>query len=216
MHLRAQNSLTNIKHKNSGFTLIEVIIAMAIFAIVSLLAYSGLHSVINSKTHTEASLERLKELQMSMLTLSGDLQHLSQRSGHDALGGRLLKLTTQNSDYIVAFTRNGWRNPADQVRSTLQRVAYRLEDDKLIRLYWLHVDRASEEQVVERTLITNIESLELRFLNDKKVWKTNWPSANNLASAGPTDLPTAVEITLNMNDWGQIKRLVKVAPSNVK
>ena len=198
-------------HRNTGFTLIEVIIAMSIFAIVSILAYSGLHSVINSKSHTEASLSRLQELQMTMLTLGADFQQLSDRDGHDALGGKLLKLSTQDSDYIASFTRSGWRNPADQVRSTLQRVAYHLDEDKLIRTYWTHIDRADDEQVVERTMITNIESLDLRFLDEKKEWQSNWPSANALASADPPELPSAVEITLNMNDWGEIKRLIRVS-----
>lgn len=201
----------NAIHNKSGFTLIEVIIAMAIFAIVSLLAYTGLHSVISSKSHTEAALDRLQELQMSVLTLTGDLQHLSDRDGHDALGGQLLKVSTQDSSYILAFTRNGWRNPARQPRSTLQRAAYKLDEDKLIRIYWTHVDRADDEQVVERTLISNIESLELRFLDEKKQWQTDWPSADSLASDAPSLLPVAVEFTLKMNDWGDIRRLIRVA-----
>ena len=198
--------------QQSGFTLIEVIIAMSIFAIVSLLAYTGLHSVITTKSHTEGSLERLRELQMTMLNLNGDLQQLSERSGHDSLGGQLLNVSTQDSNYILAFTRNGWRNPANLARSTLQRVAYKLDEDKLIRLYWPHVDRADDEQLVEQTLIVNIESFELRFLDDKNQWQTSWPSANELASAQPSSsLPLAVEVTLNMGDWGEIKRLIKVA-----
>lgn len=202
----------NSSTRQSGFTLIEVIIAMSIFAIVSLLAYTGLHSVITSKSHTEGSLERLRELQMTMLTLSGDMQQLIDRKGQDALGGTLLNVSTQDSDYILAFTRSGWRNPANLPRSTLQRVAYKLDEDKLIRLYWTHVDRADDEQFVERTLISNIESLELRFLDDKNQWQTNWPTANNLASATPTStLPIAVEVTLKMHDWGEIRRLIRVA-----
>ena len=202
----------NSSVKQSGFTLIEVIIAMSIFAIVSLLAYSGLHSVITTKSHTEGSLERLRELQMTMLSLNGDLQQLSDRNGHDSLGGQLLNVSTQNSDYILAFTRSGWRNPANLPRSTLQRVAYKLDEDKLIRLYWAHVDRADDEQFVEQELISNIESLDLRFLDDKNQWQTNWPSANDLASATPSNnLPIAIEVVLKMNDWGEIRRLIKVA-----
>lgn len=201
----------NALHKKSGFTLIEVIIAMAIFAIVSLLAYTGLHSVITSKSHTEAALDRLQELQISVLTLTADLQHLSNRDGHDALGGKLLKASTQDSSYIFAFTRHGWRNPANQVRSTLQRVAYKLDEDKLIRIYWAHVDRADDDQFVERTLMTNVESLELRFLDDKNQWQTDWPSADTLASDTPSLLPAAIEFTLKMNDWGAIRRLIRVA-----
>jgi len=202
----------NSSSRQSGFTLIEVIIAMSIFAIVSLLAYTGLHSVITTKSHTEGSLERLRELQMTVLSLSGDMQQLIDRNGHDALGGSLLNVSTQDSNYILTFTRSGWRNPANLARSTLQRVAYKLDEDKLIRLYWTHVDRADDEQFVEHMLIENIESLELRFLDDKNQWHTNWPTANNLASATPsTALPIAVEVTLKMNDWGEIRRLLRVA-----
>ena len=196
--------------KSSGFTLIEVIIAMAIFAILALLSYSGLHSVINSKTETEQELERLQELQMTMLTLSSDLQQLTPRDAHDSLGGKLHKLTTQSSDFIVEFTRSGWRNPANLQRSTLQRVAYQLSDDKLVRTYWPHIDRADDDTRVERTLISNIESLELTFLNEKKEWVNSWPSANALTSNAPVDLPIAIEITLKMNDWGEIKRLLRL------
>lgn len=198
----------------SGFTLLEVIIAMSIFAIVSLMAYSGLYSVINSKTRTESALDRLQELQLTMRTLGDDLQQISSRQGHDALGGRLLPLTTQNSDYLLEFTRNGWRNPAFRTRSTLQRVAYRMDEDKLIRTYWTHVDRADDDRIIERTLITNIESIELRFFNEKRQWKTDWPSASSLASVAQNqtvELPTAIEVTLKMNDWGEIVRLIRLA-----
>jgi general secretion pathway protein J len=197
--------------KGNGFTLIEVIIAMSIFAILAILSYSGLHSVIMSKTNTEASLERLQELQMTMLTLSSDLQQISSRDAHDALGGSLHKLSTQSSEYLIEFTRSGWRNPANLPRSSLQRVAYQLKDDALIRIYWPHIDRADDEQRVERTLIHNIESLDIQFLNADNEWKEDWPSASALTSSAPTALPTAIDVRLKMNDWGEIRRLIKVS-----
>lgn len=202
--------ITKYPGKSSGFTLIEVIIAMSIFAIVAVLSYTGLQSVINSKTRTEASLDRLQQLQMTMLTLSTDMQHLSNRDGHDSLGGKLDKLTTNNTDYIIDFTRSGWRNPAKQARSTLQRVAYLMDEDKLIRIYWTHVDRADDDARIERTLISNIDKLELRFLDEKNEWQSDWPSADSQTSGTPSQLPAAVEIILTMNDWGSIKRLIRV------
>ena len=197
--------------RDHGFTLIEVIIAMSIFAILAILSYSGLHSVIMSKTNTEASLERLQELQMTMLTLNSDLQQITSRDAHDALGGTLHKLSTQSSEYLIEFTRSGWRNPANLQRSSLQRVAYQLKDDALIRIYWPHVDRADDEQRVERTLIHNIEALDIRFLNAEKEWKEDWPSASALTSSAPTELPSAIDVRLKMHDWGEIKRLIKVS-----
>jgi len=208
MHLRPLTTA----HKTVGFTLIEVIIAMSIFSILAILSYSGLHSVIMSKTNTEASLERLQELQMTMLTLSSDLQQLSNREAHDALGGTLHPLSTQSSEFIIEFTHSGWRNPANLKRSSLQRVAYLLKDDALIRIYWPHIDRADDELRVERTLISNIESFELKFLNANQEWKEDWPSAEALTTAAPIVLPGAIEIRLKMHDWGEIYRLLKVAP----
>lgn len=86
-----------------------------------------------------------------------------------------------------------------------------MDEDKLIRVYWPHIDRADDEQLVERTLITNIDALELRFLDDKNEWQSSWPPASAQASSDPVDLPSAIEITLKMSDWGEIKRLVRVA-----
>lgn len=202
-----------MKHSRShhhGFTLIEVMIAIAIFAVLAVMAYGGLQSVIGSKSRTEAELDRLQQLQIAMLNLTGDLQQLSQRDSHDALGGELSRLTTQQSDSIVELTRSGWRNPADQPRSTLQRVAYRLDEDRLVRIYWRHLDRADDDDRVERVLINNIEELRLRFLDENNEWQEDWPKAEVLTADVPITLPRAVEITLVMGDWGTITRLIEV------
>jgi general secretion pathway protein J len=196
--------------RTRGFTLIEVVIAMAIFAILAALSYAGLQSVIDSKTHTEAGLQRLQAVQMSMLSLSNDLQQIAPRDAQDALGGKLDKLSTQSSEYLVEFTRSGWRNPAESPRSSLQRVAYKLDEDQLVRIYWSHVDRADEELRVERVLIDNIKSLQLRFLNDQQEWSEDWPEAAVLASGSNSPLPLAIEATLDTHDWGEITRLLRV------
>lgn len=206
--------MTNMPHQfhHRGFTLIEVLIAMAIFAILSVLSYSGLQSVIDSKTQTEAQLERLQALQTSLMTISADMQFLVNRQSINALGSDLHSLSTENSDYLIEITRNSWRNPsASQARSTLQRVAYHLDEDKLIRTYWRYIDRADDEAKVDRTLIQNIESLEFRFMDEDNEWQSSWPTPGML-TGGTITLPKAVEIKLNMGDWGEIIRLVKVIP----
>ncbi len=195
---------------SAGFTLIEVLIAMALFAILSLMAYTGLQSVISSKTITEAQLERLKQVQIGIMNISSDFEQLADRDGHDSLGGVLHKLTTQNSDYEVALTRSGWKNFANLPRSTLQRAAYHIDDNTLIRTHWHHIDRADDEQTVKRSLIENIESIEFRFLDMENEWHSDWPGATTLASSSRIDLPKAVEIKLTLSDWGEITRLVEV------
>ena len=202
--------MINYQKKQLGFTLIEVLIAIAIFAILSVLAYGGLNSVIESKQQTEDALTRLRQLQLTMTKLQRDIEQVSAREAKDEFGGSLLKLSSgQDSELLIQFTRNGWRNPAELTRSHLQRVAYKLDEDKLIRMTWPYVDRAQDSQVIETLLIDNISEIKFKFY-DSESWSDNWPSQSTFTSDEPQDLPRAVEVTLKMGDWGEIVRLFRV------
>ena len=48
-----------------------------------------------------------------------------------------------------------------------------VEDEKLIRIHWPYIDRADDEKYIQRTLISNVEDVQLRFLNAKKEWKND-------------------------------------------
>lgn len=195
-----------------GFTLVEVLIAIAIFAILSVLAYGGLSTVIESKQHTEQELERLRQLQITMSKLQRDIEQVSPRDGSDELGGTLYKLASSaDTDTLIELTRNGWRNPAGLVRSHLQRVAYKMQDDKLIRITWPYVDRAQDAQALETELMDNLKEVSFRFYDDGE-WHNDWPRSDQLASDKGVGLPRAVEVTLKMNDWGDIVRIFKVPP----
>ena len=196
-----------------GFTLTEVLIAMAVFAIMSVMAYGGLESVIRSHEGTRSEMQRLQEIQMAMLFLQRDFEQITQRDASDELGGRLMALSsTQNPDWLVQFTRNGWSNPARLPRSSLQRVAYRLDEDEntLMRIYWPYVDRGSEDQAVEKPLLSKLKSAKLRFMDKNRKWQDQWPPLNADPSAAQADWPIAIELTLQLEDWGEMIRLFRV------
>jgi len=193
-----------------GFTLVEVLIAMAVFAILAVLAYGGLEQVIRNKEQTTESLHRLRDVQMTMTKVQRDLTQLSLRNGRDEMGSPLPGLSAaQGNELLLQLTRNGWRNPAKISRSHLQRVAYRLDEDKLIRITWPYIDRALDGQAVETVLIDNIKNASLRFLDSNNEWHDSWPALNTTSPAPGTDLPVAIEFTLQMNDWGDIVRIVR-------
>ena len=115
--------------KINGFTLLELLIAIAVFAIMSVMAYGGLSSVISNSTKIEKELEKIRQVQRTMSTITRDLTQITYRSIRDEFGNTQANVTANiNTDYLVEFTRNGRRNPAKLLRSHLLRVAYKLEE----------------------------------------------------------------------------------------
>ncbi|UCE88585.1 MAG: type II secretion system minor pseudopilin GspJ, partial [Pseudomonadota bacterium] len=99
----------------------------------------------------------------------------------------------------------GHRNPARLPRSTLQRVAYEVEDEVLYRVQWLTLDRAQDSEPARVALLEQVIKLELRFLDTANEWRTVWPPLTATEDAG---LPRAVEFSVELEDWGRVTRLV--------
>jgi general secretion pathway protein J len=191
-----------------GFTLLELLVAVAVFAILSAMAYGGLRNVIDNSRQTEVSMERLQQVQLAMLKLSRDFTQLTQRTIRDEYGNtRGYVLSGEGGDIFIEFSRAGRRNPAEMLRSHLQRVAYKLEDNTLYRLHWPHLDRTQEMEPYENALLEEVENASVRFLDDNNEWHNDWPPLN---AAGPDDTSavlTAIEFTLELQDWGELVRL---------
>jgi general secretion pathway protein J len=193
-----------------GFTLLELLVALSIFSILSVMAYGGLQSVITAKQATERAADRVAEIQLFMLRVSNDLRQAASRKIRDENGEFLPAMQSgENGDAGIAWTRAGYRNPARLKRSNVKRVAYKLEQKKLIRVTWPVLDRAQDTEAVENELLSNVDSIQWRFLNDSNEWISTWPESEEKAELHP--LPKAVEIVFELQDWGKIKRLVLVA-----
>ena len=199
-------------HKNNGFTLIELLIAISVFAVMSVMAYGGLSQIIDNSQHSKAELERLQSVQRAMLTISRDFTQIIKRDIRDEYGNNQPFLDASNDlDYLVEFTRSGRRNPAKLRRSSLLRVAYQFEDEKLIRLFWPQLDRSPSMEAYESILLEEVEQVELRYMDDAKKWHSEWPPINPQQQAGgnPPQI-TAIEFKLQLKDWGEITRLYQV------
>jgi len=200
----------------SGFTLLEVLIAIGITAMIGLGSSQILTSAIRTSDATQSRLEELNALQKTMLIISRDFQQLAPRSIRDEYGDYQNAFSTQSDFYSLEFSRVGWRNPMEDTRSTIQRVAYELDQDKLIRHYWSVLDRSHDSDSVSRTLIEGVEDMSFRFRNESGGWLDAWPpeSSNSGTGAAPVDprfavnqIPTAIEITMNFKQFGSITRL---------
>ncbi|AMN46983.1 hypothetical protein ACG33_07710 [Steroidobacter denitrificans] len=196
----------------SGFTLLEVLVAVAIFTVVGTLALSGYNELVKQSGIAEAGAARTRAVQRAVQRLSLDFSMLEPRPVREPLGEAIEPaLRAEGGGTRIAdFTRAGWSNPAGIPRSTLQRVAYQLEDETLRREYWVVLDRTLAIEPVGVVLLDQVKELKLRFLDANRNWHAQWPPAGYSASDAPRLRPIAVEITLELADWGRIIRLIEV------
>ena len=200
--------------RQRAFTLIEVMVAMAVFAVLAAFAYGTLSQTLLSAEILGDRMDRLQALQRTMRTMTDDLQQLAPRPVRDELGDNLRPAldTGFQSGFAMELTRGGWNNPIVLPRSTLQRVGYRVEDNELVRYHWYALDRTLNNNPVAVTLIDGVEGLEFRFLVGDNEYSNQWPPLNRPGGLGARQRPRAVEVTLRLEEEGEIVRLVEVAP----
>ena len=197
-----------------GFTLIEVLVAMAVFAVLAAFAYGTLSQTLLSAEILGERMDRLQALQRTIRTLSDDLRQLAPRPVRDAVGETMRPAldTGFQSGFAMELTRGGWNNPAALPRGTLQRVGYRMEDDELVRYHWYSLDRTLSEEPVGVALLDGVEGIEFRFLVDTSNYSNQWPPTNFPGALGARRRPRAVEVTLRLEDEGDSVRLIVVSP----
>ncbi|MFA7553418.1 MAG: type II secretion system minor pseudopilin GspJ [Spongiibacteraceae bacterium] len=198
-----------------AFTLIEVMLAMVITAFVALLAYSGLDTSITAAEQHQKQAQQIADIQLPLTVIERDIRHAILRPIRDEYG-ELINAFIGGSlnDELLQLTRSGWANPRALARGDLQRVHYVMQDDELWRESWSVLDRLSEEAGWQRTLLLKgINTIELAFLNPNSgnaassplggEWVDIWDDANSL--------PTAVEITFELENFGEVKRVFSIA-----
>ncbi len=202
------------KHRRRGFTLIEVLVAMALFGVMSILAYQALGQTFFNADLLGQRMDRLQAIQRTMRLLGRDLMQTAPRPVRDPLDGPPMPAirTSPTSLFALEVTHGGWPNPAGLPRSTLQRVAWRIEDGDLVRLHWNVLDATINTDPVGTILLDGVETIEFRYLAANGEWSNQWPP---LGASGPGTLrarPRVAEVVLTLSGEGEIRRFFEVAP----
>ena len=187
-----------------GFTLIEILIALVIFAIMGVLAAMSLHSIIRTREQLKKSDHQLLQLQITMTLLRRDMSQAINRNIRDANGNEESAFSA-SSDGDIVFTRAGLTNPFDMNRqSDMQRVGYKLQGDKLVRLTWDVLDQAPHSQPESQTILSNVQSLQWQFIGDNGTTSLNWPPASkiNLSDVYQSPLPKVVLLVVKIKNEG--------------
>jgi general secretion pathway protein J len=195
-----------------GFTLLEILIASVIMVIMSVLAYRTVAAARADVEMSESHLDRLRDVQKAVHLMVTDFRTASNRPVREMLGDghRASLLRDANSINLVELSHGGWPNGAGSPRGTVQRVLYRLEDRMLIREHWNVTDPTLANLPVKRELLKDVESVEIRYLDNGREWVSEWPPLGSAAAPGFSIRPMAVEIVITLTDYGKLRRLVEV------
>ena len=195
--------------RERAFTLVELLVALAIFAAVSVFAYRGLAVLLDSREALDRDARKWRDLALFVGRFERDVQAAIDRpvlgpSGTPAgavtslldLGGALGR--------GLALTRAGATLQASEL-SAPQRVGYRLVEGRVDRLAWPGLDSGPREAAAATTVLREVRALAFRFLDRSLEWRDDW------ALPGAPGLPLAVEMTVELASGERIVRVVDIA-----
>jgi general secretion pathway protein J len=196
-----------------GFTLLELLVAIAILALVAVGSYRLLFDTINTRDRGLQQEQALAALQRAEMLIQRDLLQAAPRPVRDEFGD-VQPAFLLSSDKGLEFTRRGWRNPLQETRSNLVRVRYRIESGKLLREHWPVLDRARTSTPVRTVLLDDVSDFRLQVFADN-AWHPSWP----LLGSSPRDAaalppPEAVDIRFSQKPWGEIRRVIALPENN--
>ncbi|MEW8586507.1 MAG: type II secretion system minor pseudopilin GspJ, partial [Candidatus Thiodiazotropha sp.] len=211
--IRSCPSMPNRRHISGGFTLLELLIAITIFAILATFVYAGLKVILDTEHQTSLYSQRISKLQLGLNLMQRDIEQVVGRPVRDEYGDQQPALKSGGlSGTLLELTRGGFSNPMQLSRSNLQRVGYSLEENTLYRLTWPSLDRSRESEPHRQILVTEITSLGLVFYDEKLQQKREWPPrTTGNEELDPAALPVSIELKMELKDWGVIRRLFRAA-----
>ena len=228
-----ENKSTRIR----GFTLLELVVAIAIFSIIATSSAYFIRNVLLAQERSNEIAAQLEDLQKVWLLLQLDIEQSVLRSVRDKNGDP--QPAFNGDQQQMAFTRIGWPllPPRDMLRSEksdgspvtapmvlprseVLRVRYYFEQEQLIRAYWPIPDVAEDTEPQTSIVLSKIEALELQYVFStptvKQQTSETWPP-DLLAFPDAPALPQAVKVTLTFARYGELYRwfqLLNKPPNN--
>lgn len=205
-----------------GFTLVEMLVALAIFALLGAAAWQVLDGVIRSDERTAAHNAQLRQYNRAMAQLRQDLEQVVPRPVRGPAGVQRPWLAVGDATLPIELTRAGVANPLGLQRSGMQRVAYgvglhpdyenadsphyRQQGTYLLRYSWPVLDGASPESARIQVLLAEIEAIGV-VVQGERGQHRQWPPKQS-APGGAAELPRLLDIELTHAQWGVLRHRI--------
>ncbi len=188
---------------SKGFTLIEILVALAVFAIMAAISSAALYDVFHTREQLNLQANQLNRLQLAYSLINNDLQLVSARSVRGT--GMLLEPAFSADKNEIKLTREGLTNPlALEKRSTLQRVQLICQKGQLIRQTQTMLDSPDNKNVQRKTLISKLKSCHFRVLDNNRQYLDEWTLTSAVHPGQKEHFPVAVELGLDVAEWGKM------------
>lgn len=192
--------------RGSGFTLIEILIALTVFAILATITSSSLYYAFNARTRVNAQAEQLNTLQLAVSIIQQDISQTVERAvrGNEM---RLFPVFVGQTQYLE-FTRDGSVNPQSvDKRSTLKRVALVCEDGKLLHRTWNSLDPADRNIYADKGLLDNLTDCHFNYLNQNLEVLNEWREQAVTQNQRKEPFPKAIQVNVTLKEWGKMNVL---------
>jgi general secretion pathway protein J len=181
--------------QQQGFTLLEILIALAIFAVMSMMAYAGLAAVLDARASTVPRAQQLAQLQTTLYLLNEDLSQVINRPIRDQLGSSEPAFSIGRGNEILVFTRTVPSWSTNSSENNLLRVSYSLEKEALYRRVWTIPDRTQQTEYRRRKLLVTQGVTIKGFSAKTKTW-------GEIVG----EIPLALDVSFKLDGLGSVHR----------
>jgi general secretion pathway protein J len=188
--------------RSTGFTLVEVLLALAIFGVIAVLAYRATASLTEGEARLSAEARRWRALDALFARFEGDIRQAvprAARAGPRVEPAWLALPADSAGNAALVFTRSG-AEFSDDPGIAGQRIGYRLRGHAVEIAYWPQVDNAADIQPAVYTLVDGVTGFRIAYLGRTGAWRDSWPVQ------GESALPRAVRVDLTTDSGEAIER----------
>lgn len=189
--------------KRSGFTLIEMLIALAIMGLLAVLGYRAVASLTGSEAELAREAERWRTLDGLFAQVEASCRQAVPRGVRTASGPEpaFAASTDANGNAVVVLSRAGAEFVLEPA-SAGQRLGYRLRNGDLEVVYWPAYDNPDAATPTAYRLASGIASFRASFLDGRGAWRDTWPVQND------APIPRAVRIAIETEGGDRLERLL--------